>query len=46
MKKKKNLEFCREVMKRKSNFRSEAQLSDKDIRFETDWHKLEVHNDI
>ena len=23
-----------------------AQLSDKDIRLEIDWHKLEVHDDI
>ena len=44
--KKNTLEFCGEVMKRKSNFGSKVQLSDKDIRLERDWHKLEVYNDI
>ena len=44
--KKNTLEFCGEVMKRKSNFGSKVQLSDKDIRLERDWHKLEVYNHI
>ena len=33
-------------MKRRSNFESEAQLSNEDIRFEADWHKLGVYNSI
>ena len=33
-------------MKRRSNFEFETQLSNEDIRFEVDWHKLEVYNSI